>query len=109
MLVVLVSIVGLIPGQSPTALGIEIAFLGAVIGGVIAALPTAIHPAQGDKRSWLINRWLLRLVGTAPFLVGGVALLVEGGGGLYWVAAGIVFAITAAVANAWVLLVEILR
>ena len=31
------------------------------------------------------------------------------GGGLYWVAAGIVLAILGAVANAWVLLVEILR
>ena len=30
-------------------------------------------------------------------------------GGLYWVAAGIVLAILGAVANAWVLLVEILR
>lgn len=33
----------------------------------------------------------------------------ETGGGLYWTVAGILFATGGAVANAWVLLVEILR
>ena len=37
------------------------------------------------------------------------SLFAEAGGGLYWVAAGIVLATTGGVANAWVLLVEILR
>lgn len=109
LLVVLVSIVGLVPGQSNTALGIEIAFLGGMIGAVVASLPTAIHPDQGDRRAWLVNRWALRLAGTVPFFLGGGALIAEAGGGLYWVAAGVVFAIAGAVANAWVLLVEILR
>jgi hypothetical protein len=44
-----------------------------------------------------------------PFLIGAVSILAESGGGLYWVVAGIVLAIAASVANAWVLLVEILR
>ena len=44
-----------------------------------------------------------------PFAIGGLSVLLEGGGGLYWIFAGIVLAIVAAVANAWVLLVEILR
>jgi hypothetical protein len=42
-------------------------------------------------------------------VLGAVSLFAEAGGGLYWVAAGIVLATTGAVANAWVLLVEILR
>jgi hypothetical protein len=109
LVVVLISIVALIPGQSHLALGVEITVLSAVIAIVIAALPMARHPARGEPLHWLINRWLLRLSATVPFLIGGVGLLVEGGGGLYWVAAGVVFAISGAVANAWVLLVEILR
>lgn len=109
LIVVLVSIVSLIPGQSPTVLGLEIAFLGGGIGAVIANLPTAVHPDQGDMQRWLVYRWMVRLAGTVPFLFGGVALFAEAGGGLYWVAAGVVFAIAGAVANAWVLLVEILR
>jgi hypothetical protein len=37
------------------------------------------------------------------------SLIIETGGGLYWTIAGIVFATAGAVANAWVLLIEILR
>jgi hypothetical protein len=109
LIVVLVSIVGLIPGQSALALGVEITALGAMVGFAIASLPTALHPAEGARVNWLIGRWLLRLLTTVPFLIGGLALIFEAGGGLYWVAAGVVFAIAGGVANAWVLLVEILR
>jgi hypothetical protein len=52
---------------------------------------------------------LVATAATLPVIVGGASLLAETGGGLYWIAAGIVFAIAGAVANAWVLLVEILR
>ena len=46
------------------------------------------------------------LVGTLPFLIGAVSLLLEAGGGLYWVAAGIVTAIAGGVTNAWSCLFE---
>lgn len=41
-------------------------------------------------------------------MLGAVSLFAEAGGGLYWVAAGILLATSGAVPNAWVLLVEIL-
>jgi hypothetical protein len=44
-----------------------------------------------------------------PFVIGAVSVLAETGGGLYWIVGGVIFAIAAGVANAWVLLVEILR
>ncbi len=44
-----------------------------------------------------------------PFVVGAATLLADAGGGLYWVVPGVVFAFTAALADAWVLLVEIQR
>jgi hypothetical protein len=49
------------------------------------------------------------VAGTLPFIIGGASVMLGSGGGLYWVVAGVVFAITGAVINAWVLLVEILR
>jgi hypothetical protein len=58
---------------------------------------------------WLLSRWAIRLAALVPFLVCAVSVLAESGGGLYWLVAGIAFAITGAVTNAWVLLVEILR
>ncbi len=108
--VLLVSIVGLVPGQSTGALGAELLFLSLTIALVVFRLPTAAQ-ASGftPSRSWVWTRWGLRLAGTVPFAIGAASLLFEAGGGLYWVVAGIVFAITGAIANAWVLLVEILR
>jgi hypothetical protein len=57
----------------------------------------------------LWSRWGVRLTAVVPLVVAGASLLGESGGGLYWLAAGIAFAIAGAIANAWVLLVEILR
>ena len=54
-------------------------------------------------------RLILLAAGTVPVLVGGVSVLAEAGGGLYWIVAAIVFAIAGGVGNEWVLLVEILR
>jgi hypothetical protein len=58
---------------------------------------------------WLASRLVIRASPTLPLVVGGVSVLVETGGGLYWTVAGIVVATGGAVASAWVLLVEILR
>jgi len=108
--VLLVSIVGLIPGQSSGALGTELLFLSLTIAIAIVRLP-AFAPTSGFKPppSWIWTRWGLRLLGTVPFVIGGASVLLETGGGLYWIVAGIVFAIVGGVSNAWVLLVEILR
>jgi hypothetical protein len=107
--VLLVSIIGLTPGQSTTALGIELLAVSLVLGAVIARLSGQSLPSGLEPRLWLFSRVLLRGLGTVPFVIGSISLIAETGGGLYWIVAGIVFAITGAVANAWVLLVEILR
>ena len=107
--VLLVSVVGLIPGQSHVALGLELLFVSLALGTVIARLPT-IHDSSAEQPpSWLWSRWAVRVAGTVPLIVGGASVLAASGGGLYWVVAGIVFAVTGAILNAWVLLVEILR
>ncbi len=105
----LVSIVGLIPGQSHVALGVELLTIAAILTAAIVRLPLNVSISEGDPGAWVASRWALRLVGTVPLLIGGLSVLVEAGGGLYWIVAGICLAIVAAVANAWVLLVEILR
>jgi modulator of FtsH protease len=107
--VVLVSIVGLIPGQSTTALGIELLTIALLFAYAVARLSGQALPPGAEPRKWQLGRMLVRALATLPFLIGAVSLLAESGGGLYWIAAGIIFAIAGAVANAWVLLVEILR
>jgi hypothetical protein len=106
--VVIVSILGLAPGQSHTALGIELLCTALLFGGGIAVLAfKSLPPAH--ERAWRASRLLLVAPATIPFLVGALSLLANTGGGLYWTLAGIVGAFVGAVINAWVLLVEILR
>jgi len=109
MVVLLVSIVGLVPGQSNVALGVELLVVGLAIGGTIFRLPTVRSDVEDEPRIWLWSRWGVRLTAVVPLMVAGASLLGESGGGLYWLAAGIAFAVAGAIANAWVLLVEILR
>jgi hypothetical protein len=105
---VVVSIVALIPNQGATALGVELLVIGA---GLIAAVTvlSGRSLAANPRRSWRLERLISAYLGTVPFAIGGVSLLAETGGGLYWVVGGVLGALISAVINAWVLLVEILR
>lgn len=67
--------------------------------------PEGVEPPSG----YFATRWAIRLSGPPLLAIGAVSELFAAGGGLYWVAAGFVFLILGAVANAWVLLIEILR
>lgn len=107
--VLVVCIVGLIPGQGNVALGVELLAVSLALAALVFRLPTAYTGPEEVPPAYLWSRWIVRLTATVPFVVGGVSVIAEGGGGLYWVVAGIVFAVVGAVANAWVLLVEILR
>jgi len=109
LVAVVASIFGLAPGQSTTALGIELLVTGLVAVGVIGRLVLQSEGAsQRTRGSRLANR-ALTAAGTVPFALAGASLIAEAGGGLYWLLAGVVAALIGAVINAWVLLVEILR
>ncbi len=105
----LASLIGLIPGQGGTALGLELLLVGLVLVAMIAKLSTKSLPEGSQPTSRVLSRLFLLAGGTVPFVVGGASLIAETGGGLYWIAAGLILAIVGGVTNAWVLLVEILR
>ena len=92
-----------LPGQSHTALGLELLVVALVFLGLILA-----QKRTGDDER-RVARLALMLAGTVPPVIGAASLLAEPGGGLYWVAAGMLVAIFGGVVNGWVLLVEILR
>jgi hypothetical protein len=104
IIVVVVSLLFLAPGQSATALGIEALALGLI------ALALSMRWITGEgPGSTIGTRRAVAIAGTAPFVIGGLSLIAESGGGLYWILAGVVLGTIGAVVNAWVLLVEILR
>ena len=104
----IISIVGLIPGQSGTALGIELLVAGTGATAAIAHTLRSTIPGSRDYEHYSVQL-LVTLPATVPVVVGGASVLAGSGGGLYWIVAAIVCAILAAAINAWVLLVEILR
>jgi hypothetical protein len=107
--VVLVSLVALMPGQDRMALAAELLGTGLAFAGLILWLTSPGRAGHDRSLAHVASHWLLIALGTIPFAVGAVSLWVEAGGGLYWIAAGVILATAGAVANAWVLLVEILR
>ena len=106
--VLIVSIAGLVPGQTARALGVELLVVGTAFAIAIGrTLPSTI---AGSREHQLTAIHLaIVLPGVVLVLIGAVSLLAEAGGGLYWIVAAIVGAILGAGANAWVLLVEIRR
>ncbi|MGY1681506.1 hypothetical protein [Geodermatophilus sp. SYSU D01176] len=99
----------LVPGQSPTALGLELAGTGLVLTGADAVLRVRRgRPAGAPARSIVVPAVIVALTG-APLVVAGVTLLAGAGGGLYWTVPALLAGFAGSVSNAWVLLIEIMR
>jgi hypothetical protein len=109
VIVVVISIAALIPGQTHVALGAELLVIAVGYSAGLVLTSRRSMPARDEPRAWLIGRLVVLGIGAIPLLAGAMSLLVETGGGLYWIAAEIGGAIGGGVTNAWVLLVEIQR
>jgi hypothetical protein len=100
---------GLVPRQSHVALGLEITLAGGVVMVQAVWVTLRNHQTEGDTLSWRVERMVTLLLPGTLFFAGGLSLLADGGGGLYWVFAGTALAFIVSALNAWVLLVEVLR
>jgi hypothetical protein len=104
--VLIVTVFGIVPGQPDWVLGLEILATGLAmwIGTTIVSARAGRHPKE--------PRWLREVIthGTSiPVVLAGATLLMQAGGGLYWLVPGVVMAFFGGVLNTWVLLVEVLR
>jgi modulator of FtsH protease len=98
------------PGQSRVALGAEILGIGAAAWVVLAVLHVRLRRhGTGTTALQLRTRIVAGQAASLPALVAGASLLLEAGGGLYWLMAGVVLSMLAAISSAWVLLIEIAR
>jgi modulator of FtsH protease len=107
------SVLLLVPGQGTTLIGGEVLLVGLVAWGWIVMIQLQRLRNWRTMPSYLRGPFLLRVaicqIATLPLIVAGIAILAVGMGGLYWLVAGMVFSILAALFEAWVLLVEINR
>jgi len=93
----------LIPGQSTTSLGIEIAAFGLLVGRTLPALGGG--DLEGEPRALVfVDRLSPRGLILLALLAGGVSLIAGHFGGLYWLAGAHVCALLAGLLNAWIFL-----
>lgn len=92
------------------ALAVELLASGVLTWAVLIAIvfPTLRRPSR-QPRSWRATRTVAIHAATVPVILSGCSLFGWLPAGLYWFAAGVLFAIIYATANAWVLLVEVVR
>jgi modulator of FtsH protease len=93
----------LIPGQTTTALGIEFAAFGLLVGRVLLVLGSAT--LKDEPRALVVmDRVSPRLLITLALIVCGGSLIAGHLGGLYWLAGAHVGALLAGLLNAWTFL-----
>ena len=107
--VLVVSMFGLIPEQEDHVFGIELLIQSTLWSLAVAALVSRSISGIGQGGGRIPSRVILPMFGTIPYLVGAILLIAGSDMAMYWVFAGMLGAIIAAVMNAWILLVEILR
>jgi hypothetical protein len=103
-----IAILGLVPGQSPTTLGVELLCLGGAVWLFATGVFTVRRPAINRPVPIVVNAVAAQLA-TLPVIAAGASLVARSGGGLYWLLPAIVLLLGVGVMNAWVLLIEILR
>jgi hypothetical protein len=104
-----IAILGLVPGQSSVALGVELLSLGLGAWLFATGVYTVRRPPVGPFRAPIVVGTVTSQLATLPVVVAGASLVAQGGGGLYWLVPAIVLLLVVGVMNAWVLLIEILR
>jgi modulator of FtsH protease len=105
----IVGLLALIPEQGETALGIETILCGLTLAAVMIRVGFGADKAGGATRSQYLLRLVLGQFAALPLVGGGIAMVVDAEGALYWLAGSAIAAIFAGMIGAWVLLVEILR
>src|ERR687891_1780168 len=101
--VLLSSSLGLVPGQSPTVLGVELLTVGLVIWTLLSGIHvSAVRGGVGPSPGALAGRITLVQAAVLPLLAAGVSLLLGAGGGLYWLVPGLLLCLVVAVLDAWV-------
>lgn len=112
ILILLVCMAGLIPGQSLIAFGVEVLVF-TVFAWILESIANyhSVIAIRKDKGSTFtaISSVVLGQIQIIPFVIGGILLILDHSVGLYWIVAGILAILIVSIINAWVLLVEILR
>ncbi len=103
------ALLGLVPGQPAVCFGAELLAIGALTAVVMLALQVRDARLPELRRKWVIARIGASQLGPLLMIIAGATMLAHRGGGLYWMAPGVVTSLGGAMLHAWILLIEIQR
>jgi hypothetical protein len=99
-----------VPGQSLLLVGVEVLVVGLVIWTLVTVLEVGVlQKTESQYRLSSAINMVLSQLAVLPYPIAGIAVLVGGVGGLYWLVPAVIFSFIKAILDAWVLLVEINR
>ena len=102
--------VAMVPRQPMRALAVEIFAIAILSWGIQSAGQVRYARSRaGHPLHWLMSRVVQTQLANIPFIVGAVYLSFGSQIGFFWLVPGFLFSFAAGVANAWVLLVEVVR
>ena len=100
----------LVPHQPASALGVELLLLGLLaLSLLLLIVMPAVRGPSRQPTSWHAARIVGIVAVTLPIVLAGASLVHWLPGELYWLVAGVLAALLVGTANAWVLLVEVVR
>jgi modulator of FtsH protease len=110
VVVLIVALLALVPGQGVRALAGELLGLGLVTWVSATVLEIRAYRCRHFQKPFhLVTRVVLHQPATLCFPLAGLSLLLGFPGGLYWLVPAFCLTFVGAMINAWILLVEILR
>jgi hypothetical protein len=98
----------LVPGVERVPLGIIMTVTGLALGLIVVRF-SGINVTERQYRKPTLLTAGIAILATLLLTVSGASLALGAGGGLYWLAPGVLVAFAIGLVNAWVALVEILR
>lgn len=108
--ILLLSLLCLVPGQSPRVLGVEIGIVGLLLWAAAALLQyRSVHKNPYIGRGARIFHMVLAHASGLPMILAARSLFIARGIGLYWILVGTLICFVSALLDAWVLLIEIQR
>jgi hypothetical protein len=105
-----ISALMLIPRQSYLLVGTEVSIIAVGTYGFVTKMDIGIYKNTDSvyKKQYLVSM-VYNQLSLLPYIAAGVAIFIWKGNGIYWLIPGIIISFIKAVADAWVLLVEINR
>lgn len=111
--VLMATILLLAPNQGTVLAGAELLAVGVVDWAAVVTIQVLVlrnwRSLEPAFRWHFVPRVVLCQLATLPIVAAGIGVMGWGLGGLYWLVVGVVLSFLVAVADAWVLLVEIHR